>query len=94
MVFITAPDAQSLKRRLEGRGTEDQKVIAKRLKRAYEETEDMIFYDYLVVNDDLDTCVEDVNAVILAEGFKTSNNEEYITKTKSELFDIRKEIVS
>ncbi len=94
LVFITAPDAQSLKRRLEGRGTEDQKVIAKRLKRAYEETEDMIFYDYLVVNDDLDTCVEDVNAVILAEGFKTSNNEEYITKTKSELFDIRKEIVS
>ena len=55
LVFITAPDAQSLKRRLEGRGTEDQKVIAKRLKRAYEETEDMIFYDYLVVNDDLDT---------------------------------------
>lgn len=94
LVFITAPNAQSLKRRLEGRGTEDQKVIAKRLKRAYEETEDMIFYDYLVVNDDLDTCVEDVNAVILAEGFKTSNNEEYITKTKSELFDIRKEIVS
>lgn len=94
LVFITAPDAICLKNRLEGRGTEDQKVIAKRLKRAYEETEDMIFYDYLVVNDDLDTCVRDVNAVILAEGFKTSNNKEYITKTKSELFDIRKEILS
>lgn len=94
LVFLTAPDARSLKNRLEGRGTEEPKVIAKRLKRACEETEDMIFYDYLVVNDDLDTCVDYVNAVILAEGFKTSNNEEYITKTKKELFDIRKEILS
>lgn len=94
LVFLTAPDAQSLKNRLEGRGTEEPKVIAKRLKRAYEETEDMVFYDYLVVNDDLDTCVDYVNAVILAEGFKTSNNQEYITKTKNELFDIRKEILS
>ena len=93
LIFLTAPDAKSLKERLEGRGTEDPKVIAKRLKRAYEETDDMPCYDYLVVNDDLDTCVEHVNAVIVAEGFKTSNNQEYITKTKNELADIRKEII-
>lgn len=92
LVFITAPSALSLKERLEGRGTEEAKVIAKRLKRAYEETDDMGFYDYLVVNDDLETCVDHVNAVILAEGFKTSCNKEYIIKTKNELFDIRKEI--
>ena len=92
LIFLTAPDAHSLKARLEGRGTEDAKVIAKRLKRAYEETDDMPQYDYLVVNDDLDKCVDDVNAVIIAEGFKTSNNQEYITKTKNELAQIRKEI--
>lgn len=92
LIFLTAPDAKSLKERLEGRGTEEAKVIAKRLKRAYEETDDMSYYDYLVVNDDLDTCVENVNAVIVAEGFKTSNNQEYITKTKNELAEIRKEI--
>ncbi len=92
LIFLTAPDAHSLKSRLEGRGTEEPKVIAKRLKRAYEETEDMPCYDYLVVNDDLDTCVDNVNAVIVAEGFKTSNNQEYITKTKNELAEIRKEI--
>lgn len=92
LIFLTAPDAHSLKARLEGRGTEDAKVIAKRLKRAYEETDDMSCYDYLVVNDDLDTCVDNVNAVIVAEGFKTSNNQEYITKTKNELAEIRKEI--
>lgn len=92
LIFLTAPDAKSLKERLEGRGTEEAKVIAKRLKRAYEETDDMPCYDYLVVNDDLDTCVDNVNAVIVAEGFKTSNNQEYITKTKNELAEIRKEI--
>lgn len=92
LIFLTAPDAKSLKERLEGRGTEEAKVIAKRLKRAYEETDDMPCYDYLVVNDDLETCVNNVNAVIVAEGFKTSNNQEYITKTKNELAEIRKEI--
>ncbi len=92
LIFLTAPDGASLKTRLEGRGTEEPKVIAKRLKRAYEETDDMKYYDYLVVNDDLETCVDHVNAVIVAEGFKTENNREYITKTKQELLDIRKEI--
>lgn len=94
LIFITAPDATSLKSRLEGRGTEDAKVIAKRLKRAYEETDDMIKYDYLVINDDIETCVNNVNSVIVAESFKTANNQEYITKTKNELYEIRKEIVS
>lgn len=93
LIFLTAPDAHSLKSRLEGRGTEEAKVIAKRLKRAYEETEDMSCYDYLVVNDDLETCVEHVNAVIVAESFKTSNNKEYIEKTQNELLEIRKEIM-
>lgn len=93
LVFITAPDAQTLKSRLEGRGTEDAKVISKRLKRAYEETEDMSQYDYLVVNDDLDTCVEDLHSVIQAESFLTAKHEAYMKQIKDELFDIRKEII-
>ena len=94
LIFLTAPSAASLKERLEGRGTEESKVIAKRLKRAYEETDDMTEYDYLVVNDDLEACVDNVNAVIVAESFRTANNQEYIKQTKKELFDIRKEILS
>lgn len=94
LIFLTAPDAETLKTRLEGRGTEDARVIAKRLKRAYEETDDMPQYDYLVVNDDLDTCVNDVHAVILAESFKSGKQKDYINKMKEELFEIRKEILS
>ena len=89
LIFITAPDAQTLKNRLEGRGTEDEKVIAKRLKRAFEETDDMVAYDYLVVNDDLDVCVDDIHSVICAEGFKSSRNREYMQNMKSELEVIR-----
>lgn len=94
LIFLTAPDAETLKQRLEGRGTEDAKVIAKRLKRAYEETDDMPQYDYLVVNDDLDICVDEVHAVILAESFKSEKHKQYIHKMKEELFEIRKEILS
>lgn len=94
LIFLTAPDAETLKQRLEGRGTEDAKVIAKRLKRAYEETDDMPQYDYLVVNDDLDICVDEVHAVILAESFKAEKHKQYIHKMKEELFEIRKEILS
>lgn len=90
LIFITAPNAETLKERLEGRGTEEAKVIAKRLKRAFEETDDMIHYDYFVVNDDLDTCVEDIHSVIQAEGFKSSRNEDYMNSMKSELSEIRK----
>lgn len=94
LIFITAPDAGILKQRLEGRGTEEEKVIAKRLKRAYEETDDMAEYDYLVVNDDLDTCVEDIHSVIKAESFRTEKHKAYTEKMKKELLDIRKEILS
>ena len=89
LIFITAPNAQTLKERLEGRGTEDAKVIAKRLKRAYEETDDMVQYDYLVVNDDLETCVDDIHSVIQAESFKSSRNKDYMNNMKSELEVLR-----
>ena len=67
----------------------DDKVIAKRLKRAFEETDDMVSYDYLVVNDDLETCVDDIHSVICAESFKSSRNREYMQNMKSELETIR-----
>lgn len=47
LIFITAPSAGEIKNRLIGRGTESEEVIAKRLSRAVEESEDMCQYDYL-----------------------------------------------
>ena len=90
LIFITAPDAETLKTRLEGRGTEDAKVISKRLKRAFEETDDMVQYDYLVVNDDLDKCVDDIHSVIQAESFRSSRSSDYMDSMKKELEVLRK----
>ena len=64
LIFITPPSATELERRLKGRGTETDDVIAKRLKRAFEESDGMDTYDYIVVNDDLEECVDEVHHII------------------------------
>lgn len=85
LIFLTAPNATELRNRLVGRGTEDQKVIEKRMKRAVEESDDMDSYEYIVVNDDLDQCVQDVNSVIVAKSCMIEANKEYIQQMKDEL---------
>ena len=66
LLFIMPPSAMELKKRLTGRGTETEEVIAQRLKRAKEESVGIEKYDYIVVNDDLDECVEEVHHIISA----------------------------
>ena len=64
LLFVTPPSAGELKSRLVGRGTETMDVIESRMARAIEESEGMNQYDYLIVNDDLDLCVEEMHAII------------------------------
>lgn len=66
LVFVTPPDAGELRKRLIGRGTETPEVINSRLSRAVEEAEGIENYDYIVVNDDLERCVEDIHAIATA----------------------------
>lgn len=58
---------KELKRRLEGRGTEDKEKIDKRFLRAYEEINEVGKYNYVVVNDEVKTAVEKVNAILISE---------------------------
>ena len=66
-----------LRRRLEGRGTETQEVIKSRLSRAAEEAEGMEDYDYLLVNDDLEECVNELHRIISSERCKTAEYRVY-----------------
>lgn len=66
LLFVTPPSAEVLKDRLYGRQTETEDVIKNRLSRAYEESEWMDRYDFIVVNDSLDECVENTHAMIQA----------------------------
>lgn len=90
LLFLVPPDADTLESRLKGRGTETEEVIKERLNRAVEESEFIEKYDYVIVNDDLDTCVEETHAVIRAEHFRTARNEEFVSQLKTGLGRFKK----
>ena len=85
LMFVTPPDAATLKERLIGRGTEPIDVVNARLSRAFEESLGVEAYDYLIVNDALDACVEEVHSIIRNEHQKVSRNQEFINRIKEEL---------
>lgn len=85
LIFITAPSAAELKRRLEKRDTESAEVIERRLVRAAEESEGMDAYDYIVVNDNLDQCVEDVHSLVGAARMVPARKKELIAVIRDEL---------
>ncbi len=85
LIFVSAPSAASLRDRLAGRGTESEEVIDKRMNRAAEESEAMKEYDYIVVNDVLEDCVETVNSIIVGNKCLRENNLKFIEDIKNEL---------
>ena len=64
MIFIMPPSLEELERRLRGRGDTSEEQIAIRLERAKWEIEQRFWYDYVVVNDRLEDCVEEVLKII------------------------------
>ncbi|MBQ8912881.1 MAG: guanylate kinase [Lachnospiraceae bacterium] len=85
LIFVTAPDANSLKERLAGRGTESEEVINKRLKRAAQESDDIDSYDYIVINDEVEECVKTIHSIIVSNKCLRNNNLEFIDTIKEEL---------
>lgn len=91
LLFVTPPSADELKKRLIGRGTEDEDTINMRLARAYQEAEGMDQYDYIIVNDILEECIANTNSIIQNEHAKASRNKEKIIKMRTELMAFGKE---
>ena len=85
LLFVTTRNAQVLKERLTKRGTESPEVIGQRLKRAAQESEGIEEYDYLVVNDELEVCVEEIHAIIESEHRRIRYNMELVNKVREEL---------
>lgn len=85
LVFVTPPSAEELKNRLVGRNTEDMDTINKRLARAYEESDGMEKYDYILVNDELEKCVDDLHGIIQAEHLDINRNSSLVEKIKDEV---------
>ena len=90
LIFITTKDIETLHNRLSSRGTETDDVIAKRIARAAEEAEAMESYEYIVVNDDLDTCVDAVHSIVVTETCRKENNTQFLIDIKKELENFNK----
>ncbi|HBA48297.1 MAG TPA: guanylate kinase [Lachnospiraceae bacterium] len=86
LLFVTPPSVAELERRLTGRGTEDPEVIARRLARAAEESEGVEAYDYIVVNDRLEKCAEEIHMLVDAARRAPVRRKELISQIREELY--------
>jgi guanylate kinase len=69
-VFILPPSWHELERRLFTRGQDDPSVINRRMAKASDEMSHWAEYDYVIVNRDLEACVESVRSILHSERFK------------------------
>ena len=74
-VFVLPPSYEDLERRLRGRGQDDESSIRRRLEVAREELGHFASYDHVIVNDDLDSCVESLKAIVRAARFRVGRME-------------------
>lgn len=69
-VFILPPSMEELERRLRSRNTDSDEVIAARMARAANEISHWDGYDYVLINDQVDPCFDEVQAILRAERLK------------------------
>jgi guanylate kinase len=66
-VFLMPPSLARLEERLRGRRRDPEAAILRRLQTARQEIPAFVDYDYVVVNDEIDPCAEQLRAIVLAE---------------------------
>src|SRR5919197_4154518 len=66
-IFVLPPTFEALERRLRGRSKDSEEAIRRRLATARAEIDAVVDYDYVVVNDELEACVDRMRGIVLAE---------------------------
>lgn len=84
-IFILPPSMESLLHRLNDRGQDDEGVIAKRMAQAHDEIAHYTEADYLVVNDQFDTALADLAAIVRAHPLQITNQLEHLQELLSKL---------
>ena len=74
-VFILPPSLEELERRLRGRGTDSEDVIARRVLGARGEMRHVAEFDYVIINEDLPAALDDLVAVVRASRLRYANQE-------------------
>ncbi len=83
-IFILPPDYEELEKRLRQRGTETDDVIQRRLANARKEIPEAHWYDYLVVNDDLEAARERLMSIVIAERCRSDRTAYLLNKFEPE----------
>ncbi len=76
--FIMPPSMEELKNRIEKRATETKEAMIQRLESAYQEIEYVFKYDYAVLNDEVDSAVDNIEAILKAEKCKVNRQKDII----------------
>ena len=84
LIFILAPSMKEIKKRILSRKTETKSQIINRFKTAYNEINEIKKYNYVVVNDNLDECVEKVNSIIISNKCRVDRIEELSVENQEE----------
>lgn len=85
LIFIMAPSMREVKRRIMMRGDENIDQIISRFKVAYNEINQINNYNYVVVNDDLDTAVAKVEAILTSEKLRVDRIENLSVENEEEI---------
>lgn len=92
LVFILPPSAEALITRLEARGTEDADSLIRRFRSAKDELKAIDLYEYVVVNDEVDSAVAAISGIIEAEGSKRSRDRTLDARVKKLMTGIQRAI--
>ena len=84
LIFILAPSMTEIKKRLFSRKTETKEQIINRFKTAYNELNEVNKYNYVVVNDDIDECVNKINSIIISSKYRVDRIEEMSVENQEE----------
>ena len=83
-VFVVPPSIKTLRDRLVGRGKDSKEIIELRLAEAKNELEQSRFYDYIIINDTVDSSVEELHSILVAERLRENKIKYFINSLLEE----------
>jgi guanylate kinase len=72
LIYVLPPSLEILEKRLEGRGTDDEGVIKTRMEKALDDMDNCLWYDYIIINDDLEKAITEAKSIIISERCRTA----------------------
>ncbi len=84
-VFILPPSKAALRERLQGRATDSEEIIARRMSDAISEMQHYGEYDYIVVNDDFETALAEIKAIVTSSRLHESRQKAHLAPLLAQL---------